>query len=128
MFSWKIVCFISAFYTAGLIVLDFFLPETPYFLLTQTDTSNEVEQTLKRLRGDNYDMSQELDEIIDFKATNEISKWVRRFYAYDDTSIYPRLRIPRSLDLTNPYPEVEFQFKKILWEFSHVIYEHYNVN
>lgn len=128
MFSWKIVCFISAFYTAGLIVLDFFLPETPYFLLTQTDTSNEVEQTLRRLRGDNYDMSQELDEIIDFKATNEISKWVRRFYAYDDTSIYPRLGIPRSLDLTNPYPEVEFQFKKILWEFSHVIYEHYNVN
>lgn len=127
MFSWKIVCFISAFYTAGLIVLDFFLPETPYFLLTQTDTSNEVEQTLKRLRGDNYDMSQELDEIIDFKATNEISKWVRRFYAYDDTSIY-RLRIPRSLDLTNPYPEVELQFKKILWEFSHVIYERYNVN
>lgn len=127
MFSWKIVCFISAFYTAGLIVLDFFLPETPYFLLTQTDTSNEVEQTLRRLRGDNYDMSQELDEIIDFKATNEISKWVRRFYAYDDTSIY-RLYIPRSLDLTNPYPEVELQFKKILWEFSHVIYERYNVN
>ncbi|KAI8429190.1 hypothetical protein MSG28_007727 [Choristoneura fumiferana] len=74
LFPWKIVCFITAFYTAGLIVLDYFLPETPYFLLTQTDTSVEVEQTLKRLRGDEYDMQQELEEIIDFKTTNKISK------------------------------------------------------
>lgn len=56
-----------------MLIANFFLPETPYFVLMK-DTEDKAKKSLTRFRGRDYDIDAEMVQIIEFKSANNIEK------------------------------------------------------
>ncbi|XP_045764560.1 facilitated trehalose transporter Tret1-like [Maniola jurtina] len=72
IFKWSTLCYINSAFSLTLFVLNFGLPETPYYLLK---TSVErAKASLKRIRSKKYNIAAEMDKLIEFKRENDIHK------------------------------------------------------
>ncbi|CAH3985947.1 unnamed protein product [Pieris brassicae] len=73
VFHWKTLCYISGSYGLLIFFLNFFLPETPYFLLEKA-TMDDAEKALRRFRSNKHNIEGEMEELMDFKIDNNIKK------------------------------------------------------
>ncbi|CAH0407904.1 unnamed protein product [Chilo suppressalis] len=71
-FKWNELCLSYGVFSAVISISSLLLPETPYYVLIKS-TQNEAEKVLKRFRGAEYNTRNEITEMMDFKATNNIS-------------------------------------------------------
>ncbi|KAL3375798.1 hypothetical protein AABB24_002661 [Solanum stoloniferum] len=69
-FTWRKLAVIGAIPCFIHVVCIFFIPESPRWL-AKIGKGKEVEASLRCLRGDNYDVSQEADEIKDYTETSQ---------------------------------------------------------
>ncbi|KAL3344019.1 hypothetical protein AABB24_023448 [Solanum stoloniferum] len=69
-FTWRKLAVIGSIPCFIHVVCIFFIPESPRWL-AKVGKGKEVEASLLCLRGDNYDVSQEADEIKDYTETNQ---------------------------------------------------------
>ncbi|XP_028043881.1 facilitated trehalose transporter Tret1-2 homolog [Bombyx mandarina] len=73
VFKWRKLCYICGTYSVVMLIANFFLPETPYFVLMK-DTEDKAKKSLTRFRGRDYDIDAEMVQIIEFKSANNIEK------------------------------------------------------
>ncbi|XP_047521460.1 facilitated trehalose transporter Tret1-like [Pieris napi] len=73
VFHWETLCHIAGSYGLFLCFLNFFLPETPYFLLEKA-TMDDAEKSLRRFRSNKHNIEWEMEELMDFKIDNNIKK------------------------------------------------------
>ncbi|XP_032511289.2 facilitated trehalose transporter Tret1-2 homolog [Danaus plexippus] len=71
--KWNILCFISFSCSLSLFFLNFKLPESPYYLL-QKASIDDARNSLKHFRGKQYNIENEINDLIDFKRDNDIHK------------------------------------------------------
>ncbi|XP_072940688.1 facilitated trehalose transporter Tret1-like [Epargyreus clarus] len=81
-FKWTTLCYISMFYSLALMGFNYFLPETPYYLL-MNDTMERAEASLRKFRSSKHNIDAEMDELMDFKMDNDIHglPWKEKFAA-----------------------------------------------
>ncbi|KAJ8526376.1 hypothetical protein K7X08_028853 [Anisodus acutangulus] len=69
-FTWRKLAVIGAIPSFIQVLCIFFIPESPRWL-AKVGKGKEVEASLRRLRGDNFDVSQEADEIKEYTETSQ---------------------------------------------------------
>ncbi|XP_064071229.1 facilitated trehalose transporter Tret1-like [Vanessa tameamea] len=73
MLRWPTLCYVGSAYTISLFLMNFCLPETPYYLLQKTSIE-DAQVSLKKFRSKKYNIEAEMEELIDFKNENDIHK------------------------------------------------------
>ncbi|XP_047527356.1 facilitated trehalose transporter Tret1-like [Vanessa atalanta] len=73
MLRWPTLCYVGSAYTMSLFLMNFCLPETPYYLLQKTSIE-DAQVSLKKFRSKKYNIEAEMEELIDFKNENDIHK------------------------------------------------------
>ncbi|CAG4941318.1 unnamed protein product [Parnassius apollo] len=68
--GWILTGFAS---TARDIIIGFTFPETPYFILMK-DTPEKAKENLKKFRSAKYNIDAEMEQLIDYKADNDIRR------------------------------------------------------
>ncbi|XP_045764548.1 facilitated trehalose transporter Tret1-like [Maniola jurtina] len=71
--KWDVLCYVNSGYALILLIVNYLLPETPYFLLKHA-TTEEAEACLRHFRAKNYNIELEMNDLRDFKHDNEIRK------------------------------------------------------
>ncbi|KAL0840109.1 hypothetical protein ABMA28_015417 [Loxostege sticticalis] len=69
--SWTTLCHVCGAYSLFLFFLNMFLPETPYFALLK-GTDESAETALKKFRSETYQTDKEIDDMLEYKAVNNI--------------------------------------------------------
>ncbi|XP_052738592.1 facilitated trehalose transporter Tret1-like [Bicyclus anynana] len=71
--QWTSISSINAVYSLTLFIVNWRLPESPYFLLKRASVG-EAEVCLRKFRAKDYNFQPEIEDLIDFKNDNEIRK------------------------------------------------------
>ncbi|KAL4710494.1 hypothetical protein ACJJTC_008896 [Scirpophaga incertulas] len=72
--SWRSACYVSAIFCALIGCANYFLHETPYYVLMTDDSDDNIMESLKRFRPAGSDINDELDHMLDFKLRNDIRR------------------------------------------------------
>ncbi|CAK1604497.1 unnamed protein product [Parnassius mnemosyne] len=70
---WRDLSFINGVYSIILFFISFVFPETPYFVLMK-DTPEKAKEILKKFRSAKYNIDAEMEQLIDYKADNNIRR------------------------------------------------------